>query len=410
MNRSEYEKTIREYLEDCLTRGDKTKKIYDIDPKAAEALEIVNLNLPLEKQIKDLSGGQQARLLLAGALIQNPDLLLLDEPTNNLDKSGIEHLTEFLREYKKTVLVISHDAEFLNEFTHGIFYLDIFTQKVEQYVGNYHKAVEEIKIRMEKERAKNAQLQKAIQEKKDKVNFFANKGGKMRKLASKLRDQIEEDEEDVVDVRKEDKTIRPFKIPAQEDIVGIFAKITDVEIMRDGKRVKRPLSLEIKRRTRVILSGPNGVGKSTLLEKLAKGLEEGCRIREDVVVSYYRQDFTHLDFEETPLQHLSKIFKRLDEDKVRSVASSFLITSDIINTPIGHLSEGQKALVAYARIVLERPGLLIMDEPTNHINFRHLPHIAKALEDYEGALILISHARDFVSQINAEIMIDLGKI
>ena len=96
--------------------------------------------------------------------------------------------------------------------------------------------------------------------------------------------------------------------------------------------------------------------------------------------------------------------------KIRSVASSFLITSDIINTPIGHLSEGQKALVAYARIVLERPGLLIMDEPTNHINFRHLPHIAKALEDYEGALILISHARDFVSQINAEIMIDLGKI
>lgn len=410
MDKNEYETSIRDYLENALTKGEKGKRIYDIDPKALTILEVVNLPLPLDKKIKDLSGGQQARLLLAGALIQNPDLLLLDEPTNNLDKSGIEHLTEFLKNYEKTVLVISHDAEFLNAFTHGIFYLDVYTHKVEQYVGNYNKAVEEIKLRIEKERAKNAQLQKAIQDKKDKVNYFALKGGKMRKLASKLRDEIEEDEDDMVDMRKEDKTIRPFKIPAQEDVTGIIATIKEVEIMKGGERVKRPLNLEMKKKTRILLSGPNGIGKSTLLERLAKGLEEGSKIREDIKVSYYRQDFTHLDFEETPLQHLSKIFKRLDEDKVRSTASGFLITSDIINTPIGYLSEGQKALVAYARLVLERPGLLIMDEPTNHINFRHLPVIAKALEEYEGGMILISHVHDFVSQIKVDREIDLGKI
>jgi ATP-binding cassette subfamily F protein 3 len=410
MPKDVYELTIQDYLEQCITKGEKGKRIYDIEPKAKAILEVVQLALTIDKQIKDLSGGQMARLLLAGALIQNPDILLLDEPTNNLDKKGIETLTEFLKEYKKTVLVISHDAEFLNAFTDGIFYLDIFTQKLEQYVGNYKKAVEEIKIRIEKERAKNAQLKKAIQEKKDKVNYFALKGGKMRKLASKLRDEIEEDEEDMVDMRKEDKSIRPFVIPTQEDISGEFVVIDEVEIMREGKRVTRPLNLRLRKRDRILLSGPNGIGKSTLLERLAKGTEPGCKIREDVVVSYYRQDFTHLDFDETPYQHLCKIFKRLDEHKVRSVASSFLITSDIINTPIGRLSEGQKALVAYARVVLEAPGLLIMDEPTNHINFRHLPIIAKALEDYQGALILISHVHDFVSQIKVDKEIKLEKL
>lgn len=410
MPKDKYEFTIREYLENCITKGKEGERVYDIDPKAAKILAVVELNLPTDKQIKDLSGGQMARLLLAGALIQNPDILLLDEPTNNLDKKGIEHLTTFLIDYKKTVLVISHDAEFLNAFTDGIFYLDIFTQKLDQYVGNYKKAVEEVKLKIEKDRAKNAQIKKEIQEKKDKVNYFALKGGKMRKLASKLRDEIEESEDEMVDMRKEDKTIRNFVIPTQDNVVGAVAVIDSIEIMKDGKRVSRPVNLTLKKKSRILLSGPNGIGKSTLLERLAKGTEVGCKISEGIVVSYYRQDFTHLDFDETPYQHLCKIFKRLDEHKVRSVASSFLITSDIINTPIGRLSEGQKALVAYARVVLEQPGLLIMDEPTNHINFRHLPVIAKALHEYQGALILISHVHDFVKQIKVDEEIKLEKI
>lgn len=410
MARENHELTIVEYLERELKKATKQEKVYDIDPRAKKILDVVELHLPLSKQIKDLSGGQQARLLLAGALIQDPDILLLDEPTNNLDHKGIAHLTEFLKEYKKSVIVISHDAEFLNSFTHGVIYLDVFTHKIEQYMGNYHKVVEDIKIRIEKERAKNAQLKKEIQDKKDKVNYFALKGGKMRKLASKLRDEIEEDEDDMVDERKEDKTIRPFVIPTQDDLSGEIARISSVEIMKNGERVSRPLNLSIKKKTKVLLSGPNGIGKSTLLERLAKGTEPGISINEEVKVGYYRQDFTHLDFDETPLEHLSKIFKRFDEEKVRAVCSGFLITKDIINTKIGYLSEGQKALVAYARLVLERPGMIIMDEPTNHINFRHLPLIAKALHEYNGAMILVSHVPEFVKEIEVNETVDLGKI
>jgi len=133
----------------------------------------------------------QARLLLASALIQDPDLLLLDEPTNNLDKAGIEHLTKFIKEYEKTVMVISHDSDFLNAFTDGVLYLDVFTKKVEQYVGNYFDVVEQIAARVEKENRKNAQLEKEIQENKDKANFFANKGGQMRLVARRMRDKAE---------------------------------------------------------------------------------------------------------------------------------------------------------------------------------------------------------------------------
>ena len=206
-----------------------SRKVYDIDPRIEEVLEAVNLKgheKLRDRIIKSFSGGQQARLLLASALIQKPDLLLLDEPTNNLDKAGIEHLTKFLMDYKKTCVVISHDSGFLNAFTSGVLYLDIFTRKVEQYAGNYLDVVSEISARIEKENRKNAQLAKEIQENKDKANFFAFKGGKMRNVAKKMREKTEELEADLVDVRKEDKTIRPFAIPSQPEIVGNILKIS----------------------------------------------------------------------------------------------------------------------------------------------------------------------------------------
>ena len=150
--------------------------VFNIDKQIAEILQVVNLKAPLEKKISAFSGGQQARLLLAAALIQNPDILLLDEPTNNLDKDGIWHLTEFLQAYTKTVMVISHDAEFLNSFTDGVLYLDVHTKHVDQFVGNYHDVVTQIERKIEKENMANARLKKEAQAKKDQANVFAHKG------------------------------------------------------------------------------------------------------------------------------------------------------------------------------------------------------------------------------------------
>jgi len=404
--RDEMELTVREFFQKCFA-----EKMYDIDPRIDKVLEVVNLHAPHDKLVKSFSGGQQARLLLASALIQDPDLLLLDEPTNNLDGAGIEHLTQFLKEYKKTVIVISHDAEFLNFFTEGVLYLDVFTRKIEQYVGNYFDLQAEIVTRLERENRKNAQLAKEIQANKDKANFFANKGGQMRLLAKRMREKAEELEEEKVDVRKEDKTIRNFVIPNQADVSGEVLHIKSFSVMnpKTHKPVTRKASISLKKGDHLLLAGPNGIGKSTLLESLARGTAKGALIAEGIKVGYYRQDFSTLNFEDTVYDSLASAVDRPQEEAIRSVAAGFLISPEVMRTKIGALSEGQKGLVAFARLVLERPGLLILDEPTNHINFRHLPIIAKALDSFEGAMILVSHVPEFVKQIRIDDTLDLNK-
>lgn len=402
--RDELDLTVREFFEKCFS-----KKIYDIDPRIDKVLEVVNLQAPHDRIVRSFSGGQQARLLLASALIQDPDLLLLDEPTNNLDKAGIAHLTKFLVDYKKTLMVISHDAHFLNAFTQGVLYLDVHTRKVEQYVGNYTDVVSDITARIEKENRKNALLAKEIQANKEKANFFAHKGGQMRLVAKKMREKVEEMEEQIVDVRKEDKTIRPFVIPSQPELIGDILKVHSYTVFKNHKPVTKKAAIAIKKNTHLLLSGPNGIGKSTLLESIARNTGKGSEIAEGVRVGYYRQDFSTLNFDDTVYHSLSSVMEHITEEELRSTAAGFLIGEDVMRKKIGMLSEGQKGLVALAQLVLLRPGLLILDEPTNHINFRHLPVIAAALNKYEGAMVLVSHVPEFVSQIRIDETFDLGK-
>ena len=401
------EKTVEDFFASAFS-----KKTYDLPKRIKNILEVVNLQAPLDKKIHHFSGGQQARLLLSFALIQEPDILLLDEPTNNLDAAGIEHLTRFLIDYPKTCLVISHDANFLNAFTHGVLYLDSYTHKMEQYVGDYYEVLGEIEAQIERERAKNAQLKKSIQDRKDKINFFSHKGGKMRKLASKLRDQVEVAEEEMVDERQEDRTINDFTIPAQTDIVGSAVEIESVGVMIDHEFVRKKLlaPISLRKKQKLLVKGPNGIGKSTFLAALAAGTEPGAKITKDVNVGYYRQDFSGLDFEKTAYQALEEMMIEPWNQEIYATAAQFLLTAPLLKNKIGSLSEGQKGLLCYARFVLQKPGLLILDEPTNHINFRHLPIIGQALNNFEGAIILVSHAYEFVEQISVDQTLDLGAL
>lgn len=409
--RDELDLTVREFFSRCFR-----EKVYDIDPRIDDVLEIVNLKgheKVHERIISSFSGGQQARLLLASALIQEPDILLLDEPTNNLDKAGISHLTDFLIQYKKTVIVISHDAEFLNKFTDAVLYLDIYTRKIEQYVGNYTDVRDQITARMERENRKNALLSKEIQAKKEQANAFAMKGGNLRAVAKRMRELAEDLEEEKVDVRKEDKTIRPFIIPAQENIIGDLVNIDSISIYKNHKIKKIKASVKLRKNKHLLLLGPNGIGKSTLLKLISEGEAPGISISKDVRIGYYRQDFSTLNFNDTVYESLSETMRnvsgKVNEENIRSIAAGFLITGDMIHTKIGSLSEGQKGLVAFAKLVITRPGLLILDEPTNHINFRHLPVIAESLDKYQGAIILVSHIKEFVDQIRIDETLDLDK-
>ena len=396
--------TVREYF---ATAFDEKK--HNLDKLIADVLEVVNYRLPLDKKIKDTSGGQQARLLLAYALIQEPDILLLDEPTNNLDDDGIGHLTTFLIMYEKTVIVISHDTYFLNSFTDGVLHLNEYTKEVNQYQGNYLNVLEDINAQIEREERKNAQLKKNIQDRKDKINFFSNKGGKMRKLAAKMREEVAEDEANMVDVMQEDKTITRFTISAQEyknEILGM----TKVSILKDHKVIEKEVNIHLRRGNRLFIKGPNGIGKSTLLKRIAEEKTDGIEIGDGVRVAYYKQDFSGLDFNITAFKALEQMMGVPDPEVIYQTAARFLLTSKILQNKVGALSEGQKGLLVYARFVLQEPGLLILDEPTNHINFRHLPVIATAINEYEGAMILVSHVPEFVEQIDIADELDLGRI
>ena len=398
--------TAREFFESVFP-----KKVYNIDRRIEKVLGVVHLKAPLEREIRSFSGGQQARLLLASALIQNPDLLLLDEPTNNLDPEGLAHLAQFLKDYKNTCIVISHDAEFLNSFTTGVFYLDVFTRHVEQYAGNYHDVVKEIAARIGREQMKNVRLEKDIAHRKEQASFFAQKGGHMRDVARKMREKIESLEEEKVEVRREDRTIRAFVIPCQENISGEILSIKSVSIARHGKLMNVKANISLKGKDHLLIAGPNGIGKTTLLGSIADRKATGTKIEPGIRVGYYRQDFSTLDPKETVYRSLAEVTQGDSPDHtLRSVASGFLLDAETLQNTVGSLSEGQKGLVMFARLVLQRPGVLILDEPTNHINFRHLPVIAEALDKYNGAMILVSHAKEFVKKIRIDETLDLAAL
>jgi len=406
IDKADVDLTVEEYFSKVFTEVPG-----NIRSQISKVMNAVNLDIPIDRKVGVLSGGQQARVLLAYALIQNPDILLLDEPTNNLDRAGIDSLIEFLVMYQKTVIVISHDADFLNCFTEGVIYLDVFTKKTETYVGDYYSVVEEIQNRIERERKKNAQLKKKIQDNKDKINFFAHKGGKMRKLASKLKEEVGDMEDNKVDVRREDKTIRDFTIPEQ-GIVGNVVTIKSVKVIKNHEPVQRDIDILIRQKEKLLIVGPNGIGKSTLLRSILDEKNEDSAILKDTIVGYYSQDFVTLDYNQKVFDSLEDASKigGFDIQEMRAIAAGLLITGEFMGSQISQLSEGQKGLLSFARLVLMRPGLLILDEPTNHINFRHIPIIARAINNYQGAVILISHMPDFVSEIKFDKELDLGRL
>ncbi len=360
-------------------------KEFGIEGDIKKMFATVGLDVPLTKKLKELSGGQKARLLLAYALITDPDVLLLDEPTNNLDKEGVEFLTLFLMNYQKTCIVISHDSAFLNCFTDGVLNLDVHTHKVEQFVGDYFDVIEQIKLKLERDRKQNARLEKDIKDRFLKINKLGGKSIAMSQLARKIRKDIEEDKEEMVEMRQEDKTIPEFTIPNQEFVGDIVT-------------LKRPIEIKLSKGGRLQIKGPNGIGKSTLLRAILSG--EAAEINSKTRVGYYSQDFSELDFEQTVFNSLLSVSPLSNNQEIYETAARFLLTGDILKAQIKSLSEGQKGLLCYARLTLQRPGLLVLDEPTNHINFRHIPVITKAINDYEGPIIFVSHLPDFYEKIS----------
>lgn len=405
------EMTIKSFFASMLTQPVPLES-HELEKKITMALKEVMLDAPGDRIVKSFSGGQQARLLLAAALIQEPTILLLDEPTNNLDHEGLWHLQCMIQLTDKTVVVISHDEEFLNSFTDAVLYLDIHSKKVEVYAGDYSDVKAEIAKRIKRENASNAQKMKVAQAKKDQANKFANKGGGMRKVAKTMRSVAAKMEEDIVSVRREDIALGYFEVPyAPRSLTGKLMKIGQVSSYNRTASIQSG-PVELRKGSRVQVCGPNGIGKTTFLEQIAAGTAPGVTISDGVSVGYYRQDFHNFDFEATVFASLEKTSALSHtERELRSIAAKFLLHEGTMSQPVKTLSEGQKALLSLACLYVQRPSLLIFDEPTNHVNFRHLPALANALRNFEGAVLFVSHDAHFVEEVGQlDHVIDMGKI
>ncbi len=400
------ELTIKDYFR----KYKKALETENIDKEIMDTLRAVNLHTSLDKKINDFSGGQQARILLAWALIQNPDILLLDEPTNNLDKEWIYALEDFLKNYTKTVIVISHDSDFLNSFTDWVLYLDVHTKQVEQYVWNYYDVVEQVSKKIEKENMKNARMKKEAEDKMAQANTFAHKGWKLRAVAKKLKTEAERLKEEMWDKRKEDKAIKEFKIPYGNNCSGVILDIQEIWVVENNEMTYKKVDKQLRRDTHILLSAPNWMWKSTFLNALARWEAKNVTLWEKVKIGYYTQDFHNLDFENTVYDELRKYWPDLTEQDFRAQAARMLIDWDMMKTQIWNLSEWQKGLVAMCALIFQKPDLLILDEPTNHINFRHIPIIAEALDKFEWAMILVSHVDEFVWSIRIDDYIDLDQL
>ncbi len=219
-----------------------------------------------------------------------------------------------------------------------------------------------------------------------------------------------------MNVRKEDRVLIPFKIPFQKNATTIGAssfKIYKISLPRVNLFIDFGAApLYINKGQKVRIKGPNGIGKTTLLESIVHGHADGIEINHRAVIGYYRQDFHNLNHNATVYESLLEAakFNQNKEGHIRKTAAGFFLQKEMMNQVVHTLSEGQKGLLSMACLVLQEPGILIMDEPTNHINFRHLPVIAKALNEYEGTMLLVSHDQDFVNKVHIDSEIDLANL
>lgn len=393
---------------------------YDLssfDHELMRVIEKMGLESLMEQKMSELSGGQKSKVAFARVLFENAGLLLLDEPTNHLDSSTKLFISNFLRNYQGTVLVISHDVDFLNTVTNKTLFVNKTTHKIKLYKGNYaafrrqyaaEKAAEDQRISLEEREIKRLEeFVKRARAAKRSNTALIGMGHQREKVLEKRLAALETRETEYARVEIH---ITPRSVGGR----------TPLEIQNlsftypDGPEIYNRLSFSLDRGEKFLIVGENGVGKSTLLKLIVGGYPE---LRENVVknttllkpnsgsiifghgttLSYYAQELELLDPRRTIFDNV-RTYDFTDTD-LRGILNNFLFAGDDIYKKVEILSPGEKARVALCKTLLERANLLILDEPTNHFDPETQKIIGENLRNYPGTIIMVSHNPAFVEQI-----------
>ncbi|MED9948399.1 MAG: ABC-F family ATP-binding cassette domain-containing protein [Peptacetobacter hiranonis] len=359
----------------------------------------------LEKPIKILSGGEKTRVLLAKLLLRKPTLLLLDEPTNHLDSDALEWLELFLKQYKGTVILISHDRYFLDQSVNRIF--EIHNKKLKAYNGNYSYYVEKSAIDKEIERKTYEDQQKEIKKQEESIErlkaYGREKHLKRARSKEKALSKIE-----VLDRPDGERKRAKIKfIPAVESGNDVLA-VRDVEMSFPDKVLFKDLNLDIYRGEKVALIGPNGAGKSTLFKIIMNEIQpmEGeVKFGTNVNTAYFHQEQKTLNLENSVIDEIWDANPHLTQTEVRNMLGAFLFENEDVFKKISSLSGGERARVAILKLILSQSNFLLLDEPTNHLDIDSKEVLEEALVNYTGTIFTISHDRYFLNKVVDKILV-----
>jgi len=384
---------------------------WEIEPKAKRILAgLAFRESDFARPASALSGGWIMRAHLARLLVMEPDLLLLDEPTNHLDLESLVWFQEYLENYPGAILMISHDREFLNALVGSI--VEIANSKLLRYRGNWDSYLEQKAAREEQQLSAYKNQQKEIASLQQFADRFRAKASKASQAQSKLK-QIDRMEKIAAPIAQA-KTIKfRFPQPPRSGLRAITLK--DVRHAYDQLVVYDVLNFSAERGQRTVLVGPNGAGKSTLLKLLAGVLPVQSGERElghNVRVGYFSQHRVEmLNVRHTVLESVLDVPEPVSEQTARTVLGSFLFRGDDVFKTVGVLSGGEKSRLALVKLLLYPPNLLLMDEPTTHLDVGSIDALIGALRQYEGTLIFISHDVHFIRAIASSVLhINAGQL
>ena len=349
----------------------------------------------LSRPTETFSQGWNMRIELAKILLSKPDVLLLDEPTNHLDIESIEWLEGYLRDYRGSLVLISHDRKFLDNVTNRT--VEIMLGRIHDYKVPYSKYLELRKERLEQQRAAFENQQRMIEKTEEFIERFRYKPTKSNQVQSRVK-QLEKLERIEVDL--EDKSALAVKFPPAPRSGDIAYKSVDMKVGYGEKVVFSDAQIEVRRGEKVALVGRNGEGKTTLMRVIMNELDPMAgesKVGYNVNIGYYAQNQEDiLDKEDTVFGTLDRIAVGDIRLKLRDILGAFLFKGEDIDKKVAVLSGGERARLAMAKLILKPYNLLALDEPTNHMDIRSKDILKQALKAYDGTLIIVSHDRDFL--------------
>lgn len=368
---------------------------YTIDAKIQEVANGLGLGeIGLDRDVEDLSGGQRTKVLLTKLLLENPTILVLDEPTNFLDEDHITWLTRYLQEYENAFVLVSHDIPFINDTCNVIYHLE--NGELNRYKGNYD---EFVRLNEIKKRQEEQAYEKQVEERKKLEDFIARNKARVatRGMANSRQKQLYKME---ILERPKEKIKPTFDFRNARTSGKVVFETRDL-VLGYNEPLTKPLNFRLERGNKIALKGMNGIGKSTLLKTLlgiVRPFEGQVKLGDYLEVGYFEQESSH-ENTNTALDEVWNEYPGLDNIDVRRALARCGLTNDHITSQMRVLSGGEAAKVRLCKIMLKDINFLVLDEPTNHLDVEAKDELKKAVKEFKGTVLLVSHEPEFYNDV-----------